>query len=44
MKIAQLEIISRQDHLLDIGMELEKAEIAISRGLTYTQDKPLIWP
>lgn len=41
MKIAQLEIVSRQDHLIDIGMELEKAEIAISQGLTYTQDKPL---
>ena len=42
MKIAQLEIISRQDHLIDIGMELKKAEIAISLGIAYTQDKPLI--
>ena len=40
-KIGQLELISRADHLLDIGMELEKAEIALSQGIPYTQDKPL---
>lgn len=41
LKIAQLELVSRPDHLLDIGAELQKAEIAISQGLAYTQDKPL---
>ena len=41
MKIAQLDIVSRPDHLIDIGMELEKAEIAISQGIFYTQDKLL---
>lgn len=41
MKIAQLDVVSRPDHLIDIGMELEKAEIAISQGIAYTQDKPL---
>ncbi|KND50724.1 MAG: thymidylate synthase [Parcubacteria bacterium C7867-003] len=40
-KIAQLELVSKSDHLLDIGMELEKAEIALSQGILYTQDKPL---
>ncbi len=40
-KIGQLELISRADHLLDIGMELEKAEIALTQGIPYTQDKPL---
>ncbi|MEK7547124.1 MAG: thymidylate synthase [Patescibacteria group bacterium] len=41
LKIANLELINRPDHLLDIGHELQKAEIAISQGLAYTQDKPL---
>ena len=40
-KIAQLELVSRQDHLIDIGMELQKAGIAISQGIAYTQDQPL---
>ncbi|PIT96976.1 hypothetical protein COT82_00265 [Candidatus Campbellbacteria bacterium CG10_big_fil_rev_8_21_14_0_10_35_52] len=40
-KIAQLEILSRSDHLLDIGAELQKAEIALKKGLSYVQDKPL---
>ena len=41
-KIAQLEILSRTDHLLDIGAELQKAEIALKQGLDYNQDKSLI--
>ncbi len=41
LKIAQLELVNRPDHLLDIGAELQKAEIAISQNLSYTQDKPL---
>ena len=40
-KIAQLEILSRSDHLLDVGAELQKAEIALKKGLSYVQDKPL---
>lgn len=40
-KIAQLDIVSRPDHLVDIGMELQKADIALSQGIPYTQDKPL---
>ncbi len=40
-KIAQLEILSRSDHLLDIGAELQKAEIALKQGLIYNQDKSL---
>lgn len=40
-KIAQLDILSRPDHLLDIGAELQKAEIALKGGLNYSQDKPL---
>lgn len=33
--------ISEIDHALDIGSELQKAEIALKNHLTYTQDKPL---
>lgn len=40
-KIAQLELLSRSDHLLDIGAELQKAEIALNHKLDYYQDKPL---
>ncbi|MBI2099973.1 MAG: hypothetical protein HYT48_01370 [Candidatus Vogelbacteria bacterium] len=40
-KIAQLELLSRSDHLVDIAMELQKAEIAMRRGLAYRQDQPL---
>lgn len=40
-KIAQLGLLSRHDHLLDIGMELEKAELALQKKLTYTQDQPI---
>lgn len=45
-KIAQLDILGGPDHLLDIGAELQKAEIALSNNLEYNQDKPLnfqIW-
>ncbi len=41
LKIANLELINRPDHLLDIGAELQKAEIALSQGMPYIQDKPL---
>ena len=41
LKIANLELVNKPDHLLDIGAELQKAEIAISQGLLYTQDRPL---
>lgn len=40
-KIAQLDILSRPDHLLDIGAELQKAEIALNNGLNYIQDRSL---
>jgi thymidylate synthase len=40
-KIAQLELVSRSDHLADISMELQKAEIALLLGLDYNQDNEL---
>jgi len=42
-KIAQLELISRIDHLVDIAMELQKAEIALTRGIAFKQDQPLVF-
>jgi thymidylate synthase len=42
-KIAQLELINSPEHLLDIGSELQKAEIALSQDILYTQDKPLMF-
>lgn len=42
-KIAHLELLSRSDHLLDIGIELEKAEIALKLDVEYRQDRPLIF-
>lgn len=40
-KLAQLELLSQPAHWLDIGMELQKAQIAKDKGLAYTQDRPL---
>ncbi len=40
-KLAMLDLLSRPDHLLDIGAELEKAEIARDLGISYKQDQPL---
>lgn len=39
-KIAQLDLLARPDHLLDIGMELTKAELALKTGAPYRQDQP----
>lgn len=41
-KISQLELLSRTDHIFDIGMELQKAEIALQKKIPYHQDRPLI--
>ncbi len=41
-KIAQLELLSRSDHIFDIALELQKAELALSTGKTYRQDQPFI--
>lgn len=40
-KLASLDLLSRPDHLLDIGAELEKAEVARDLNITYRQDQPL---
>jgi thymidylate synthase len=40
-KIGQLDLLSKPEHYLDIGAELQKAEIALSLNVPYIQDKPL---
>ena len=40
-KLGQLELISQIGHALDIGMELQKAQIAKDKGIPYVQDRPL---
>ena len=40
-KMAKQNIISVMGHALDIGKELEKAEIAMRLGIPYSQDSPL---
>jgi thymidylate synthase len=42
-KIAQLELLSRSDHTMDVAMELQKAELARDHDLEYRQDQPLIF-
>lgn len=42
-KIAQLDLLSRPDHWGDIGMELQKAEIARNLKKEYKQDQHLLF-
>ena len=41
MQIALLELLSRFDHIMDVAMELQKAETAMKNKLAYNQDRPL---
>ena len=38
-KLAKLDLIGSKDHMVDITIELVKAELSIKSGLTYQQDK-----
>ncbi|MBN2095069.1 MAG: hypothetical protein JW727_03400 [Candidatus Aenigmarchaeota archaeon] len=40
-KIVQADVISQVSHGIYLGEEIQKAEIAIKKGLKYTQDQPL---
>ncbi len=42
-KLGQLDLLLQPEHLIDIGMELQKAQIAKEKGLAYVQDRPLIF-
>lgn len=41
LKIAQYELISQSSHALDIGIQLARAELALQKGIEFTQDRPL---
>ena len=43
LKIAHLDLLSRGDHYFDVGLQLGSAEIALSKKLSFHQDKPLIF-
>ncbi|MEK6934565.1 MAG: thymidylate synthase [Nanoarchaeota archaeon] len=40
-QLANNNVLSEISHALDLGSELQKAEIALKTGKQYTQDKPL---
>ncbi len=40
-QISHLELLSKSSHQIYIGMELQKAELALINGWHYVQDKPL---
>ena len=40
-QIVQADVVSQIAHAFDLGIEFQKAEIAIKQGLKYTQDQPL---
>jgi len=42
-KFAAANAVSVISHAFDLGVEIEKAEIAVKNNLEYTQDKPLIF-
>ena len=43
LKIAHLELLSRSDHYFDIGLQLSRAEMALTKKLNFHQDKPLVF-
>ena len=42
MKIAELGLVSKLDHMAYLGAELAKAEIALGTGKEYVQDTPCL--
>lgn len=42
LHFARLGLLSRNEHLVDISIELTKAEVSYKLGKTYIQDKPLV--
>uniref|UniRef100_A0A7C4TIS8 Thymidylate synthase n=1 Tax=candidate division WWE3 bacterium TaxID=2053526 RepID=A0A7C4TIS8_UNCKA len=43
MKLARLDLLSRNDHYADICIELVKAELSLRVGRPYIQDKPFVF-
>lgn len=42
LHFTRLGLLSRQEHIVDIAIELTKAELSLKLGKEYIQDKPLI--
>src|SRR3989344_3649764 len=42
-QIAHLELLSLFSHIMDVAMELQKAETAMKNKLPYNQDRPLVF-
>lgn len=42
-QIAHLMLLSCHDHIMDIAMELQKAETAMRQKLPYSQDRPIVF-
>jgi len=42
-QIAHLELLSLFNHIMDVAMELQKAETAMKNKLPYNQDRPLVF-
>ncbi len=43
LKITHLDLLSRGDHYFDIGLQLGRAEIALTKKVSFHQDQPLIF-
>ncbi len=43
VKLAAANTVSVISHAFDLGVELEKAELAVKNNLDYKQDKPISW-
>jgi len=41
LEISKHELFSQTGHALDIGIQLARAEVALKKGLEFTQDRPL---
>lgn len=43
LHFARLGLLSKSEHYIDLAIELTKAELAMKKGIAYTQDRPLIF-
>lgn len=42
LELAKHDLMSQGGHALDIGIQLARAEIALKKGIAFTQDRPLV--
>ncbi len=41
LELSKHDLMSQPSHALDIGIQLARAELALKKGLSFTQDRPL---